>query len=132
MAAPLYSTFALCTEIIITSLIFYVFYQGYVHNIFRKRVVVFALAYEVLFNISYMARRSPGVVSATSTIKILGAVHGILSLIMFITLIVFLVSAWKGYAKGNYFKKHRWMTFFFLLFWSFAIISGISLYLLAY
>jgi hypothetical protein len=137
MHAPLYSTITLCAEIFISSIIYYSLYQGYKHNKFPVKLAGFALLYELIFNISYMFSRvstqtkiahfeSPFVIS-------LAIIHGILSLLMFITLIIFFILAWKQYKKGvNYFVKHKLFTFIFLFFWTFSIISGLVFYLVDY
>ncbi len=134
--APLYSTITLCTEIIITSLILYIFYSGYKKNKFPVKTTFFALIYETLFNVSYMATRATQhkqVLNKLDPYIWLGALHGITSLIMFILLIAFMITAWRKYKKGvNYFKEHRVITFTFIFFWLLAIISGISFYVLEY
>lgn len=135
MHAPAYSTFALVTELLVSTAVFYTFYQGYKHNKFPKKIALGALAYEVLFNISYMAYKLPEHESHFSETgrKILGAVHGSLSLLMFLSLIAFFILATINYAKDtNYFKKHKVLTFVFLTFWSISIITGIIFYFVEY
>ncbi len=135
MHIPLFSTITLIAEIIISCIVFYTFYRSYMHNKFPTPLVAFALLYEITFNISYMATR---VSANTEKIEIpwhivLAASHGILSLIMFISLIIFMLLAWKNYRKGiNYFKQHKYITIIFLIFWSISIISGILLYFVEY
>ena len=63
----------------------------------------------------------------------LAIVHGILSLLMFIALIVFFVFAWRKYRKNeNYFKNHKYLTYTFLFFWTFSIVSGVLFYFVEY
>lgn len=133
---PLYSTFTLFTEIVITLAILYTFYSGYVKNHFPKKIAFGALIYETFFNVSYMVMR---VLTHKEKPHIpdpdvwLAAFHGITSLIMFILLIVFVLLAWKNYKKGiNYFKEHKKITFLFLFFWMISIFSGIAFYILEY
>src|SRR5690349_8813743 len=109
---PLYSTITLFAELIISTIIYYTLYQGYKHNKFPTKLAAFALIYELVFNISYMISRVSPQIKSThveSPFLIgLAIVHGILSLIMFITLIIFFILAWKNYAKGvNYFVKYK-------------------------
>lgn len=134
--APLYSTFTLSTEIVITCIILYIFYSGYKKNKFPVKTTFFALTYETLFNVSYMATRATQhkqVLNKLDPYIWLGALHGITSLAMFILLIVFMIIAWRKYKKGiNFFKEHRIITFTFIFFWLLAIISGISFYFFEY
>ena len=136
---PLFSTFTLITELFVTATIFYVFYSGYKRNIFPAKAAFFALAYETLFNISYMVYRSVQESAeheeeAEMTAEIALAIfHGTLSLIMFISLIAFLVLAWRNYREGiNYFKEHTTLTVTFLFLWSLSILSGITFYIIEY
>lgn len=135
MHAPAYSTFALIAEIFVSTAIFYTFYQGYKNDRFPEKVAFGAVAYEILFNISYMAYRLPAHESHFNKAwrEILGAVHGTLSLAMFLSLIAFFVLAAQNYGKGvNYFKVHRNLTITFLFFWSISIITGIVFYFVEY
>jgi uncharacterized membrane protein YozB (DUF420 family) len=63
----------------------------------------------------------------------LGAFHGILSLAMFLSLIVFLFLAIKKYREGkNYFREHKYISIVFLAFWLVALFSGFALYYATY
>lgn len=136
---PLFSTFTLFTEIIITIIIFFIFYKGYTENRFFKRLTIITLSYEILFKISYMTYRAVWhetkiAAHAHTPFHIaVAAFHGIFSITMFIALVVFLVLAMKNYSKGiNYFKEHSVITGIFLVLWSMAILSGLLFYYLAY
>lgn len=136
MRAPLYSTVSLVTELFVSAAVYSAIFQGWRKNVFRKGLIAFALAYETLFNISYMSYRAathhatekhPGWLIA------LAVFHGTLSLAMFIALVAFMVAAWKGYARGvNFFKKHRALTIVFLALWTASILSGVAFYFAEY
>jgi len=137
MHAPLYSTITLFAELVISTIIYYTLYQGYKNNKFPSKLAGFALLYELVFNISYMAGRVPSHVKVakieTPLIVGLAIIHGILSLIMFIALIIFFIVAWRYYKKEkNYFAEHKKLTFTFLFFWTFSIVSGVLFYLVEY
>jgi uncharacterized membrane protein YozB (DUF420 family) len=137
MHAPLYSTITLLAELGISAIIYYTLYQGYKHNKFPSILAGGALLYEAIFNISYMVSRVSTHVKALpldSKFEVaLAIVHGILSLIMFIALIVFFIFAWTRYRKGmNYFQNHKALTALFLVFWTFSIVSGVLFYFLEY
>ena len=135
MSAPIYSTFALVAELFVSTAIFYTFFQGYKRNKFPEKVAIGAVLYEILFNISYMAYRLQSHESGVNENfrKVFGAIHGIMSLIMFISMIIFFLLALKCYRKDiNYFKVHRNITIVFLFFWSVSIITGITFYFIEY
>ncbi len=136
MHAPLYSTIALLAELLVSLAIFYTIYQGYKRNKLPEKVAIGALFYEILFDISYMVYRlSPTRDSGAnkSLLTGLGIFHGTLSLLMFVSLIVFFVLAIKNYRRNiNYFLIHKRATFVFLVFWSLSVISGIVLYFVEY
>lgn len=135
---PWFSTFTLFTEVLVTAGLFYVFYSGYFKNKFPFRLTAAVLAYEALFNISYMTYRAFTHVDSTahphSPLHIGVAIfHGTFSLLMFILLIIFMIVAWKSYARGaNYFQEHKRLTIIFLAAWMVAILSGILFYYEAY
>jgi uncharacterized membrane protein YozB (DUF420 family) len=137
MAIPLYSTITLFTEIIMTAVILYIFYSGYKNKKFPTKLAFIAIAYEVLLNISYMVYRtlteSDGSKIDSGFEIVLAIMHGVLALVLFIALIVFLILAWKNYKKGvNYFKKHKYLTMIFIIFWLMAVLSGILFYFVEY
>jgi len=137
MHAPLYSTITLFAELIVSAVIYYALFQGYKKNKFPTVPVALALFYEVAFNISYMVSQVHNRVQAAKVeslaLILLAITHGILSLIMFLALIVFFVLAYLTYRKGdNYFVSHKILTFTFLFFWTFSILSGILLYIFSY
>lgn len=137
MHAPLFSTLTLFTELVISAIIYFVIFQGYKNNKFYKKLAGFALLYETLFNISYMVTRVPAHAKAARAepayVIGLAIIHGTLSLLMFILLIVFFIVAWRKYKKEiNFFKDHKFITFTFLFFWTFSIVSGILFYTLEY
>ncbi len=137
MHAPLQSTLTLFAELVISIIIYYIFYQGYKNNKFPVKLAAFSVLYEIIFNITYMASRVKSQVNVSKfelpIVIAFAIIHGILSLIMFIALIVFLIFAFLSYRKGNnYFKEHKFLTTIFLIFWTIAILSGIIFYVMDY
>lgn len=137
MHAPIYSTVTLFAEILISAAIYYTLYAGYKKNIFSTKLAGVALLYEIVFNITYMVSQAPKhakVAHLESAFLIgLAVVHGVLSLIMFVTLIIFFLLAWRAYKQGiNYFLAHKVVTGLFLVFWTFSVVSGILFYLVEY
>lgn len=134
MNAPLLSTISLITELLITVSIFYIFYKGYFQGKFLTKLAIVTILYELIFNISYMASRTPHVTSnQTSATTPFAIFHGVLSLTMFVCLIIFLIVAWSNYTKNeNFFKNHTVITLLFLFFWSVSVTSGIMFYIMKY
>jgi hypothetical protein len=134
---PWFSTFTLFTELLVTTSILYSLYSAYRRNYFPYALVAVTLAYEVLFNISYMASRALGGQNpsklAGSAVIGLAIFHGIFSLIMFLSLLVFMSIAWVKYRKGiNYFQLHKNFTLTFVVLWLIAVASGFVFYYIAY
>ncbi len=135
---PWFSTFTLFTETVVTAGILYVFYKAYYHNFFQFKLAAAVLAYEVCFNISYMAyralRHSDSKAYPDSAFHIaLAAFHGIFSLLMFLLLLLFMYFAWKNYRRGiNFFRNHKILTLMFLISWLVAVASGYLFYYQAY
>lgn len=137
MHGPLFSTITLFTELLVSSVVYYTIYKGFKHNNFPTKLAFVALFYETFFNISYMATRVPAHTKAAKNeagfVILLAIIHGTLSLIMFVALVVFFIIAWRIYKKEiNYFAIHKKLTFTFLFFWTFSILSGILFYILEY
>lgn len=135
MHAPLYSALTLGAEIVVSSIIFYSLYQGYKHNKFPTALAAFAIIYEILFNISYMVSRVPNHIEKIEPPFhiALAIFHGTISLVMFLSLIIFFIFAWKNYRRGiNFFSKHKVLTMTFLFFWSASVLSGILFYFVEY
>ncbi|HUC01525.1 MAG TPA: hypothetical protein VMA75_01310 [Candidatus Paceibacterota bacterium] len=136
MHIPLLSTITLCAELIVTTSIYFIIRKAYTTGVFLRWFAFGVLAYELLFNITYMFSRelkgdSAGPLNPYETA--IGAFHGIFSLIMFVALIVFFLVAAGGYRKGeNYFLKHRRLTITFVYAWGLSILSGVGLFISLY
>jgi len=135
---PWYSIFTLFTETVITVGIFYAFYIAYTQNRFLKKLVGFILAYEILFNISYMASRLMTHIDPEDHVDspfhvAIAIFHGTFALLMFISLLVFMYFAWKGYERGeNFFLVHKKLFWTFIVAWMIAILSGYTFFYEAY
>jgi hypothetical protein len=135
MHAPVYSTVALLAEILVSAAVFYVFYQGYKRNKLPEKVAIGAVLYEVVFDVSYMIYRLPARENGAhkSLVTGLGIAHGTLSLLLLISLVVFIAPTVKSYRRNvNYFLVHKRLAFVFLLCWTLSAISGGVLYFIEY
>jgi len=139
MNAPLLSIFTLIAEFCVTGIVFYVIWKAVAEVKFNKKLGFGVLLYETIFNISYMVMRSldhanenPQTVEKSGE-NVLGMFHGIFSLLMFLTLVVFFVVAERHYAKGeNFFVHHHRMTRLFLSAWGVSVLSGAFLFVRLY
>lgn len=135
MIIPLWSIATLVTEFFVTAVIFYVIWTAVSRLSFNRTLAFGVIAYEVVFNISYMVFRSiehekeaKSIVENSGT-EALALFHGIFSLIMFISLIIFFLVADRHYAKGeNYFVHHHRLTRIFLFAWGASVLSGAFLF----
>lgn len=135
MNAPILSTFTLFTELLITVAVIYIFYKSIKTSMFPAKLAFITLAYEILFNISYMVYSSVKRESVEMTREFtwktgVAIFHGIVSLIMFIALVIFMLVAYRAYKQNrNFFRENLTLSYIFLFFWFVAIISGIVMYL---
>jgi hypothetical protein len=136
MPAPIASTITLIMELFIASLIFYIVYKSYVKNIFSEKLAMLAIGYEVIFNVGYMLYRTLAhkeTYVLSSQMKLIAALHGILSLLMLLAVIVIFLMARKNYRQGrNYFLENKIITIAFVFFWIVSLVSGLFLYLRVY
>lgn len=137
MDIPLFSTITLATEVLVTASVLYIFYSGYKNGKLPYALTAVTLAYEICFNISYMASRllshkNPSKLESNLAIG-LAIFHGSFSLLMFLALLVFMALAWINYKKGiNYFAAHKKFTIVFICLWLVAVLSGIAFYFVSY
>lgn len=131
----LFSTFTLITELLVTAAVLYIFFEGYKKDIFHPKILFVTLAYEALFNINYMFHRESHVLSTkiSPLYILLAAFHGIFSLVMFITLVIFFILAWLNFRKKiNYFTKHPLFSKIFIVAWLVSVFSGVIFYVVTY
>ena len=136
MHIPVWSIVTLVTELFVTASVYFIIWKAYSAGIFLRFFAFAVLAYEVLFNISYMLSRELGekgnvVYSPYETG--LAIFHGTFSLVMFLALVLFFLKAARVYARGeNYFLRHSRLTSFFIVAWGVSILSGIAFFISLY
>ena len=134
---PAYSVFSATSELLVTVAVLYVVWRAYRHSDFRRGLLVVVLAFEALVNISYMAYRmavpSEGLADAPGWLTATAALHGILSLGMFLFLLFLAAMAWRDDARGeNFFRDHAGTTWAFVGLWMVSILSGEFLFVTLY
>ncbi len=141
MDIPIFSIFSLVTELLVTASVFYIIYHAYYEGVFARALAYGVLAYEMLFNISYMTARLFGHVLSGEHARehhepyevAVAIFHGTFSLIMFISLMVFFIFALRAYGRGeNFFRVHEKLTTAFVAAWTVSVFSGVLLFFLLY
>ncbi|MFZ2187149.1 MAG: hypothetical protein WAV46_00775 [Candidatus Moraniibacteriota bacterium] len=139
MTIPLWSIVTLVAEIGVTAAVFHIIWKGVAEVRFNRPLAFGVLAYEVLFNISYMLGRTlehaneKPVVAEKSGVAALAIFHGVFSLVMFVALVAFFLVAANRYAKGeNFFLHHHRLTSVFLSAWGVSVLSGVFFFVRLY
>lgn len=129
-----FSTFAAISELVVTTLVLYAIVGNLKGGPFRAGLLFATLTFEILVNVAYMVNRT--VVVAVNHpnplgewVGLLGAFHGILSLVMLIGLIAISGLAYRASKQGrSFFREHRGLTYTFLVLWLISVGSGEVLY----
>jgi hypothetical protein len=134
---PAYSIFSATSELLVTAAVFYVLWRAYARNDFRRGLLVVVLLFEALVNITYMAYRmavpSASFAAAPGWLVATAALHGILSLGMFLFLVFLAAMAWRDASRGeNFFRDHPGTTWTFVGLWMASILSGEFLFVATY
>ena len=132
MPIPVWSLITLCTELVVTASVYAIIWRSYRSGVFPTRFAALVLGYETLFNVSYMLSRelsSAGAAVYSPYETALAIFHGIFSLVMFATLVMFFIAAMRAYKRGdNYFRSRPRLTAAFAIAWGVSILSGIALF----
>lgn len=137
VAIPAFSIFSASSELLVTAAVFYIVWRAYTKNDFRGALLAIVLAFEALANIAYMAYRvavpSDELRDAPAWLTSTAALHGILSLVMFLFLVFIAALAWKDNRDGtNFFREQKATTWIFVGLWTVSIASGEFLFAALY
>lgn len=130
-----FSTFAAISELFVTTAVLTVIIGNLRGHPLRWKLLWGTLAFELFINISYMVSRAVVIAQndpapLASWIGVLGALHGILSLIMFVGLIVLALLATRAFRRGEvFFQKHQTLSYLFMTLWLISVGSGEVIYL---
>jgi len=129
-----FSTFSAISELGVTALVLYVIISNLRGGPFRARLLLATLTFEILVNVTYMVNRTV-VVAANHPnplghwVGVLGAVHGVLSLVALVGLIAISVLAFRAAKRGrSFFREYRGLTYAFIALWVLSVGSGELLY----
>jgi hypothetical protein len=134
---PAYSVFSAGSELLVTAAVFYVVWRAWSRDDFRRGLLAVVLGFEALVNISYMAYRivvpARGAASVPGWLSATAALHGLLSLAMFLFLLFIAAMAWRDHERGrNFFRESPATTFAFVGLWLVSILSGEFLFVAFY
>lgn len=130
-----FSTFSALSELVVTALVLYVIFTSLRGGPLRWRLLAVTLTFELLVNVAYMVQRT--VVVAVhhpnplgEWLGVLGAFHGLLSLVMFLGLIAISILAYRAERRGeSFFRRRRGLTWTFVVLWLVSVLSGEVIYL---
>jgi len=134
---PPFSLFSAISELFVTAAVFYVVYRNWTRRPFPLPLFIAVALFEALINVAYMATRasraSAGAEALSTSMKIMFAAHGMLSLLAFLIFVVLAVYAWIDQRAGRWFFRERpALMWAFLLLWTVSIGSGEVLFVLRY
>ena len=128
-----FSTFTAVAELFVTTAVFYVVFCNWSKRPFPVRLAFGVAAFEFLVNMLYMIFRMQQAPTAglSKSMVALYAVHGSLSLLIFIAYVTLACLAYFDNRKGKfYFREHPIQTGLFIFFWILSVGSGEVLYFL--
>ncbi len=130
-----FSTFAAISELFVTTAVLTVIISNLRGHPLRWKLLWGTLAFELFINVSYMVSRTVVIAQndpapLSSWIGVLGALHGILSLVMFVGLIILALLATRTLRRGEaFFQKHQALSLVFIVLWLISVGSGEVIYL---
>ncbi|MCB0332877.1 MAG: hypothetical protein KDD55_05210 [Bdellovibrionales bacterium] len=135
MNIPSFSTFSAIAELFVTAAVLFIVSQNYKGKGFSGKLALTVILFEFSVNMLYMIHRLNQATSETTKEVTSGfmvavmAIHGSLSLLVFIMLAILCSLAFLDFKKGKYFfQSHKKVTFIFLGLWLLSVISGEVLY----
>jgi hypothetical protein len=131
-----FSTFTAISELFVTAGVLYLVVTNYRGKPFRWRLAVGLLVFEFCVNMLYMIYRMQQIhpTSQPGDPKVaLAALHGSLSLCVFVMLAVYAFLAQSDSRRGRYFfREHKIQTAVFIVLWLLSVASGEVLFFLSF
>ena len=137
MNAPAFSIFSAVSEIFVTIGVLYAMIRAVRGNGLPKWLMGGVLLFELCVNVVYMAGRASQAdksTELTTGMKIFFAVHGTLSLAMFVTLVVlYSISLYgESKAKNDWFFRHPRATWGLVGLWMVSVLTGEAIFVMRY
>jgi uncharacterized membrane protein YdfJ with MMPL/SSD domain len=133
--APTFSTFSAIAEIFVTIGVLYVVFKNYAGQGFPWKLATGVIVFEFSVNMMYMIfrMRETSASGEPSPYAPFMAIHGSLSLLVFILLAVFSYLAYNAMKRDrHFFREHPAITWSFVALWMLSVGSGEVLYYLNY
>lgn len=129
--------FSAVSEIVVTGCVIYGVLSNGNGKPLMKKLLGAVFSFELLVNIVYMAQRSAKADTSAELskgMKIFFALHGTLSLAMFIMGVVFFILAVLDDKAGKetFFQRHKGGTWAFVFFWMVSFVSGEVIFFMHY
>lgn len=137
MHLPAFSVFSAVSELLVTAGVFFIIRRNWTRRPFPLAAFLAVALFEALVNVLYMANRASqaatGAESISQGLKIMFALHGILSLVAYLVFVVLGVFAWQDQRRGRFFfRDHAVLTWTFLVVWTVSVTSGEVIFALRY
>lgn len=137
MEIPAFSIFSAVSELAVTAVVLYVVVRNLRGRPFEWKLLGAALVFEVCVNVVYMSIRAAETDQASglsTAMKVLAALHGILSLAMLIGLIGVYILAVVDTKSGRetWFRRNPGLTWAFIGLWLISVGSGEAFFALRY
>lgn len=133
---PAFSSLSAATELLVSAAVYWFFFRALRFGDHRWGLILVAIAYETLFNITYMVSRlvvhqEGRTHEHPAWVTGFVVVHGLLSLVMFLGLIAYVAWGRRAWNSGapNPFGAHRRLSVQFLVWWTLSVASGEAIYL---
>ena len=134
-----FSTFAAFSELLVTTAVLTVIISNLRGHPLRWKLLWGTLAFELLVNVSYMVSRTMVIAQydpqpLDNWLGLFGMLHGLLSLLMLVGLIVLALLATRAFFRQGqaYFQQHRGLSYLFITLWLISVGSGEILYLVVW
>ena len=136
-SVPAFSIFSATSEIFVTIAVLYAVISNLRGRALPYKLLGAVLVFELVVNIMYMTGRAAEADKSTelsTSMKIMFAGHGMLSLLMFIGLAILYMLAVKDIKEGQaaWFSRHPTGSWIFVFFWMVSVISGEAIFLWRY
>lgn len=137
MNAPAFSIFSAVSEIFVTIGVLYAIIRAVKGEGLPKWLMGGVLLFELCVNVVYMAGRAAHAdksTELTTGMKLFYALHGTLSLVMFVTLVVlYLISLYgESKAKDNWFFRHPRASWGLVFVWMLSVGTGEAIFVMRY
>ncbi len=134
---PVFSAFSAGSEVVVTIIVLYTVIRNLRGQPLQWKLLGLCLMFELCVNVMYMINRAAAHDSGTvlsTNLKIMYAVHGGLSLLMFVGLVLlFLISTFdQKVGHPTWFQRHARGTWAFVTLWLISVGSGEAIFIQRY